>query len=118
VDGPDPAGAVAVRLTWQCRAALDQGETVFVHVWRAGEFIFSADGDSLGELVPVWEWTPGLEVEDLRILEAAGLPAGEYEVRVGVYNRWEDRRREALGPDGRSFPDGAVPVGAFRVAAP
>jgi hypothetical protein len=83
---------VRVQLRWQCTEPLQFDDTVFVHLWRGEEFILSADGDSVGELIPLRVWQPGAEIEDVRWIEASVLPSGEYTVRVGLYNRGSGAR--------------------------
>ncbi len=113
------ARTLHLRLTWHCLAGFQQLDTVFVHVWRLGpdgaEFVGGADGDSLGELVPVWEWRPGLAIVDLREVDLATLEPGRYEVRVGFYNRVSGARYPAHRPEGGPAPDDAVPIGTFEL---
>jgi len=106
---------ITLRLVWRALKAFGYDETIFVHVWRGDEFVRSADGDSLAELVPLYAWPPGSEIEDVRELDPHGLPPGTYTVRVGLYRRSDGGRLPASAADGSRFPDDAVTVGAFRV---
>lgn len=106
---------IGVRLVWRALQAFSYDETIFVHVWRGDEFVQSADGDSLAELVPLYAWPPGGEIEDVREIGTRGLPAGEYTVRVGLYRRSDGGRLAAVAADGNRWPDDAVPLGSFQV---
>jgi hypothetical protein len=106
---------VTVHLVWRSLKAFGYDETIFVHVWRGDEFVQSADGDSLAELVPLYAWPPGSEIEDVREINTRGLPAGEYTVRVGLYRRSDNGRLAAVAGDGSRFPNDAAPVGVFQV---
>jgi hypothetical protein len=106
---------VTVRLVWRSLKAFGYDETIFVHLWRGAEFVQSADGDSLAELVPLYAWPPGSEIEDVREINTRGLPAGEYTVRVGLYRRSDNGRLAAVAGDGSRFPNDAAPVGVFQV---
>jgi hypothetical protein len=106
---------VTVRLVWRSLKAFGYDETIFVHLWRGAEFVQSADGDSLAELVPLYAWPPDSEIEDVRELDPHGLPPGTYTVRVGLYRRSDGGRLPASAADGNPFPDDAVTVGVFQV---
>ncbi len=106
---------ITLHLVWRALKAFGYDETIFVHVWRGDEFVRSADGDSLAELVPLYAWSPGSEIEDVRELDPHGLPPGTYTVRVGLYRRSDGGRLPARAADGSRFPDDAVTVGAFQV---
>jgi hypothetical protein len=106
---------VTVRLVWRALKAFGYEETIFVHLWRGEDFVQSADGDSLAELVPLYAWPPGSEIEDVREIQTRDLPPGRYTVRVGLYRRSDGGRLPAIAPDGSRFPDDAVSVGVFQV---
>lgn len=100
-----------LQLTWLCQQPLREGDTIFVHLWQAGAFVGAADGDSLGGVLPVSVWQPGTRIIDRRPLYFPTLPPGTYEIRVGLYSRWDNGRYPALAPTGGRFPDDEVPVG-------
>jgi hypothetical protein len=108
-------GQPRLRLTWQPVAGLPADATIFVHVWQAGELWGSADGDSLGGLLPLWAWQPGGTVEDVRDLGPAGLRAGDYALSVGLYRRWDGTRYPAYAPDGQRWPGDEVPAGRLTL---
>ncbi|MDW8326395.1 MAG: hypothetical protein RMK99_07500 [Anaerolineales bacterium] len=106
---------VTVRLVWRALKAFGYDETIFVHLWRGETFMQSADGDSLAELVPLYAWSPGSEIEDVREIQTRELPPGTYTVRVGLYRRSDGERLPATSADGIRFPDDSVTVGIFQV---
>lgn len=106
---------VSLRLVWRALKPFGYEETIFVHLWRGAEFVISQDGDSLGELIPLWAWQPGWEIVDVREIDTRGLPPGEYELRVGLYRRGDGSRLEAASPAGQRVPDDAVSVGTFHL---
>jgi hypothetical protein len=107
------AAGLSLRLTWRCLGRLDVNDTIFVHFWRDGTFAGSADGDSLGELVPPYAWAPGTEIEDVRPLSLEAFEPGRYEVRVGLYNRASGLRYATADADGVLMEFGAL-VGSFN----
>ena len=50
---------LTLRLVWRCLKPLREHDTIFVHFWQDGAFRVSADGDSLGTLVPLYAWRVG-----------------------------------------------------------
>jgi len=102
-----------LRLVWRCQQPLQPDDTIFVHLWRAGEFVGGTDGDSLGGLIPPAAWPVGAEIVDVRPVSAANLPVGEYEIRVGLYNRTSGERYLTTLPDG-SVSDTGLPVGEWH----
>ncbi len=106
-----PAGEV--RLTWRCLKPPEPDVTIFVHLWRAGEFVDSADGDSLGGLVPPSTWQAGTDILDIRSVADKVPGPGTYDVRVGLYNRVTGARYPAFAADGTALRDDEVPIGSF-----
>jgi hypothetical protein len=106
----DEAGP-QLQLTWLCQEPLRAGDTIFVHLWQEGVFVGAADGDSLGGVLPLSAWQPGTQIVDVRPLQFPDVPAGTYDLRVGLYSQWDNMRYPALSPAGERFPDDEVPVG-------
>jgi hypothetical protein len=103
-----------LELLWHASAPLTIDTTIFVHLWRDAVFEAGADGDSLGGLLPPAAWQPDGAVLDLRRLPDLAAP-GEYEVRVGLYRRWDGTRLMAFGPDGQRLPEDGIFVGTLNV---
>jgi hypothetical protein len=104
-----------IELTWRARSPLREGDTIFVHLWRAGTFVAAFDGDSLGGLVPPANWPLAADVVDVRSIEGRDLLPGQYEVRVGLYNRNDGARYEALDAQGQRLEDDAATIGVMEV---
>jgi len=104
-----------IELTWRVISPLREGDTIFVHLWRDGAFVAAFDGDSLGGLIPPANWPLNTEVVDVRRIATGDLPAGQYEVRVGVYNRGDGARYRAVAAQGNRLGDDAVPIGVVNV---
>ncbi len=104
--------ALTLTLTWHCLKTPLAGDTIFVHLWQGDTFVGGVDGASLGDLVPLSAWQPGVDIVDRRRVELASLEPGHYEVRVGVYNLVTGARYPAAGPEGL-YPAEEVPIGDF-----
>ena len=104
-----------INLTWRARAPLREGDTIFVHLWRDGEFVTSFDGDSLGGLIPPAEWPLEKDIVDVRSIEGRDLLPGQYEVRVGLYNRNDGARYAAFDAQGDRRGDDAATIGVMEV---
>lgn len=103
---------LTVTLTWLARAKPSRDYTVFVHLVPAGERIQPpAQGDApprQGQM-PTGVWEPGDLVPDEHIIRLpARVPAGEYEVLVGLYDFSSGARLRVQLPDGTQ--DDAVRV--------
>ena len=60
----------------------------FVHVLdEAGRLCAGADSDALGGTLPLVVWPAGKILEDERVIDFVGLPAGRHRLTVGAYNR-------------------------------
>lgn len=104
-----------IELTWQATSPLRESDTIFVHLWRDGAFVAAFDGDSLGGLIPPANWPLNTEVVDVRSIATGNLLPGQYEVRVGVYNRGDGVRYRAVDAQGNRLQDDAVPVGLVDI---
>jgi hypothetical protein len=109
-------GTLTVSLRWLPLRPAGPDDTVFVHVLNSdNQLVTQADGDGLGGLAPLSAWRPGHEIVDRRMVLAAGdWPAGEYVVKVGLYQRVSGARYVAVTADGQAAPDSALEV--FRWA--
>jgi hypothetical protein len=104
-----------IELTWRALAPLREGDTIFVHLWRDGQFVAAFDGDSLGGLLPLVNWPLAQDIVDVRSIAPRDLPPGQYEVRVGLYNRNDGARYAAFDERGQRLPDDAVSIGVMEV---
>jgi hypothetical protein len=95
-----------VRLTaqWQVDASGKTDATVFAHLLDPGGALAAqADGYPLLGMLPLWLWEPGEVVRDVRHFDP--VPAGEYTVRLGM---WELATGEGWPAAG--YADGTVPL--------
>ena len=114
------AGAtLPLTLTWQCLATMDRDYTVFVHLVGDGpQPVAQADGPPLGGAYPTSFWQVGERLVDRHDMQLpAGLPAGEYELLVGMYLLETGERLPWLDADGEAQGD-AIPLGRLRVDSP
>lgn len=98
-----PWRALRLRLLWEAAAPLDAPIHVFVHVlgpWNpdAGSPLWGQH-DGLPVETPLAQWQAGMAALETRIVYLPPLPAGDYELRVGLYN-WQTGERLRL-PDGQ-----------------
>jgi hypothetical protein len=116
IAAPEAAGRPArLQLVWEAFQPLPGDVTIFVHLWRAGDYWSDADGDSLGGLLPLWAWQPGLSVTDWRPLQPRPPEPGQYAVGVGLYGRADGQRWLARTAAGKPWPDNEVPVGTLNL---
>lgn len=129
---PDPAAALpslnpyraALRVTllWQAEQQTPANYKVFVHLEdAAGVRVAQSDAVPLFGLYPTKRWQPGESVRDYHDLALpAGLPAGRYVLRAGLYDEATGQRVTLR--DGRdSLVIAALPIGmdvAPAAAAP
>jgi len=103
---------LSVTLFWQARRVPDADYTIFVHLVDAdGDMVAQADAQPLDGQYPTSIWSPGESVVDERRIP---VPAGEYEVFVGLY-RWETLERLPALLDGQRLADDRLPLGTVRL---
>jgi hypothetical protein len=78
---------------------------VFAHlICDGGRVIAQRDAVPGNGLFPVEGWEPGKLVRDqFALLLPAELPAGEYEIQVGIYNDTSGQRYSVTGPEGGPY---------------
>lgn len=101
-------------LQWRSHQPLPD-TTIFVHVLQEGVLVASADGDALGGMVPLWVWQANTAITDVRSLADLALPAGAYQIFVGLYNRQTGAREPAFDAAGQRWPEDAVPIGTLQL---
>jgi len=110
-----------VTLRWQSLQPLPEDTTVFLHFLSpSGQLVGQRDGYPVMGLSRLTAWQPGDIWKDIRpLFLPEGLSEGEYTLTVGLYRVGDPSggpRLQAIGPDGQSFPDNAVPIA--RVTRP
>jgi hypothetical protein len=111
---PQP-GQLSVTLTWINLSGAQPNDTILTHLGQVGQPpITQADGDPWLGILPLTLLQPGDTIRDHRIIPLPeALPPGQYEIRVGLYNRITGERMPATTPQGEPLPDNAVTVGRF-----
>ena len=96
-----------VRLDWSTTSSLDQNYTVFTHlVGPEGALVAQHDSWPVIGFRPTTTWKPGEGIVDWHWLDLpAGVPAGIYELRVGLYDTQTGQRLNvpATGEAERTF---------------
>jgi hypothetical protein len=109
---PD-AQELRVTLRWSVDGLLASDLTVFVHLVGAkndGGVIAQGDGPPLGGRWPTSLWLPGIALDDWHTISLPeDLPAGTYQLRVGLYYPATGERLRL--PDGRD----AVQLGGVEI---
>jgi hypothetical protein len=99
---------VTVELTWQVDRPPVDHLTVFAHVLDAsGLLIGQLDGDPLGGSYPLSQWAPSQIVVDRRSIDIAGKAD---RILIGLYNRLDGDRLDAVSAGGSGWPDNALVV--------
>lgn len=106
---------IQANLEWQFLTDIPVDATVFVHLYGAdGQLVSQADGDMMEGLAPVWVWEAGQTVLDSRNIKLPNdAPLGAYKIGVGVYNRANGVRFDAVTQTGESIQDNVVIVHEF-----
>lgn len=111
-----PGETVTLTLYWQPEARLAANFQIFVHLTNA-EGITLAQGDKapLDGDWPATAWEPGLVFHDkYPIPLPADMPAGIYDLHVGLYRLTDGWRLPVTGPAG-TVPNAAITLGQITV---
>ncbi len=111
-----PGATIILTLYWQPQARLAEEFQVFVHL-DGPEGTTAAQGDKtpLDGDWPSSAWEPGLTFRDeYPIPLPPGMPAGAYDLRVGLYRLTDGWRLPVTGPDG-PISDAAIVLGQVQV---
>jgi len=108
-----PGGELALTLTWQGLASMDEDYTVFVQVLDENDRIMGqVDAWPQQGTFPTSSWTPGGIVEDPYLVRLAqDLPPGQYKLYVGWYLLATARRLQVIDQNGQPVDDKVVVPG-------
>jgi hypothetical protein len=108
-------GRLSLTLTWHSLAPAQPHDAIFAHVGTADQPpIAQSDDDACLGLLPMSAWLPGDIIREQRIISLPdSVEPGQYEIRIGVYNRASGARLTAASPDGQPLQDNVVVVGHF-----
>jgi hypothetical protein len=106
----EDASGCSVQLFWQAAEDLDVDYTVFVHlVGEDGQIAGQHDGMPEGGFFPTSAWDPGEVVLDEHQFDIdPGIPAGDYQLRVGLYQLETRERLPVMDVDGQPLGDDIV----------
>jgi len=93
-----PGDVVGVRLVWAADAAPARAYKVFLHLLAPdGQLAAQRDGEPGGGSRPTTGWAAGeVVIDNHGLLLPAGLPPGEYVLRVGLYDAFDPAARLAV----------------------
>jgi hypothetical protein len=97
-------------LHWASLAPVEHDYTVFVHLVGPDGTLAQADGPPVGGNYPTSLWAYGEIIFDERLISTRDLPAGTYDLRVGMYLLETGARLPALDANGDRLPDDVVPL--------
>lgn len=85
---PQPSTTTRFALRWQTDVEVQDSFRVFVHIMdEGGELRAQYDSEPGGGLLPMTAWQPGEVITDRFAIQLpADLPAGNYQVRIGLYH--------------------------------
>lgn len=112
--------ALHLTLTWQALASPRESATVFIHlIDGAGRYVAGWDYTPLGGSAPTYlwfpKWLPGQTfVDPYRLQIPADLPAGDYQLEVGMYGMTSLRRFPVVDLSGDLVGDRVI-LGPVRV---
>ncbi len=114
-----PGGDIHLTLYWQAQREMSQDYTVFAHLIDAEGGIWAQKDDQpLEGDYPTSLWDEGEIVkDDYELVVEADLPAGKYQVEVGMYSLETMERLPLLGEDGETVGD-RILLGEVYVGSP
>jgi hypothetical protein len=102
---PHPGTPLPLAFDWRVREAVSDSLAMFAHlVYDQGRLIAQWDAVPGTELFPVESWKPGDLVRHQFALHLPPeLPAGEYELQVGIYSATSGQRYSLVEPEGGTY---------------
>jgi hypothetical protein len=113
-----PGERLAVTLIWEALSLPADDYTVFVHLLdETGALVAGDDGKPGAGRFPTLAWRPGTTVTDRHELPLpAELPAGDYQVKVGLYQLESGERLPVSDANGVEPADRALSLGRITVS--
>ena len=105
-----PGDALELTLFWEVSDPWE-GEIAPLHVFThvldsGGQLVAGHDGIPANGRYPTPSWLPGMTIADAHVIQLPpDLPAGDYEIRVGLYEPESGERLPVLAADGSVPPD-------------
>lgn len=116
----EPRAGEVVELSyyWQALKPMAEDLAVFVHFIRDGKVRFQQDHEPLHGSYPTSRWQEGeLVRESYRVRLPQEMPAGEYEIRIGLWNPMTGKRVRVAQSDLPHFRD-EVRLATVRLLPP
>lgn len=107
---------VRLRLHWRVEEEVGEDYKVFVHLLdKEGRLVAQRDSEPQGGMRPTSGWAEGEEIIDnYGVVIPEGMPTGEYEIVVGMYDPQSGERLPILeGPGSR---EGWISLGRVKVS--
>lgn len=99
---PHPGQPLKVRLTFTASAPTATPYKIFVHFFQGEQIYAQHDGQPLADFRPTTGWQTGETItEQVALPIPVDLPAGEYQLRIGLYAADTQARLPATLPDGQ-----------------
>jgi uncharacterized membrane protein len=94
-------GSLVVTLYWQSLEEMAEDYKVFVHlVDSKGQLVAQSDAPPCAGQCPTTSWVPGdVSSDSHKLTLPDNLPAGRYQVRIGLYSESNGRRLPVAGGD-------------------
>lgn len=104
-DDPRSGEPLPMAFDWRVAKPVDDSLAMFVHlVCDDSRLIAQWDAVPGSELSPMEEWEPGELVRHQFALQLPSeLPAGEYEIQVGIYSSTNGQRYSLIEPEGETY---------------
>jgi hypothetical protein len=101
LDDLQPGIPLRMAFHWRVEDPVNDSLVMFVHVMRDDvELVAQRDAVPGNGLFPIEAWKPGELVRDqFALLLPPTLPAGEYEIQVGIYDATTSMRRSLVEPE-------------------
>lgn len=117
-DGGRSDSPLTLTLAYDVEAETPVSWATFVHLYRNGEFYgVLADGIPRGGRYPTTDWRPGEQVVDSWTLDIpAFLEAGDYDIRVGLYDPTSGERHPVI-VDGIPAANDSAVLPVLRIVA-
>lgn len=101
-----PGEPVTIRLYWKARAPISDNYQVFVHITTIPQHVYGQSDKLNPGDYPTTRWNTDRYVTDPhQITLPSGTPAGEYTVRIGLYDRDTGARLLILNEDNQPTAD-------------
>jgi hypothetical protein len=93
-------------LRWQAQADIDTEYKVFVHlIDDSGQIVWQHDALHCNWACPSSQWSAGQTIVDETTIPLLGLPDGEYQLALGLYNGATGERLPVRDAAGQLIPD-------------